>query len=345
MSYKFDFNKEAQNTLEQYGFALSNTLLVHFKANAGREGLSVLCDDDSRKKTVEDVEVRKFLAHRIEKVRKRRAPEAAHHAASGMRSVVFSDDMDLSDIGDGQDPDKIRSFLFDHETLGHCATAGGLTDIDIGCEMKADSSATLHHIKRFKEDGAELAEHIAWFRAMEMLTHNNADHMTAQVIDHIIYNISPQALSATNPKDMLERADNLAADHRPPSLGVEKALSTYTFLKGNTSPTSLMRNDMELLHKTASTALQSPDWFSFYIGARFFQPFLKPEGVTIQDINIKLDEDTRQNYADRIMSAAYKFKLNDLFIQTQINVRDISERPALKAQVLAARNNPQPNTA
>ena len=67
------------------------------------------------------------------------------------------------------------------------------------------------------------------------------------------------------------------------------------------------------LNLIADTCLNAGGDFSFYIAAKFFQPFLHPDGIVYGGSLVKLSPESRQAYADQIGPQAAGLTLRRIF--------------------------------
>lgn len=141
-------------------------------------------------------------------------------------------------------------------------------------EAIADTFSGIAHLRRFNNDPT-LLQHLSWVRTYMALAHGDNEHLTSPAVDRLIYDSKSVDFRSTTLSQDLLRVKNYALDQ---GLTIEQAEGIHKALTRNGTDFLTNPNTLRLL---AETALGSDSKWVFYVGARFYQPFLYPEGTLV----------------------------------------------------------------
>ena len=168
-------------------------------------------------------------------------------------------------------------------------------------EYTADAYAALRFFQRFGREAADLLSMISWNRAYDAVTAGNTDNLTTPVLDKIIADSEHRDFSQMSPAETIELADRYAKEWTP-------EVPVLTSLR------SVFAQGMKIsFSPLAETCLAAPDIFSFYVGAKFFQPFLHPDGIVYDGQTIQMPDEDRQHYAAAFNARASGTGLREIF--------------------------------
>lgn len=314
--YSFDFEKEVEQAFNDFPQLRSSTVFVDAEQPSeihSRSGSAM------RDYAATDI------SSQIEKWIKEKKSSVVFHASFGssvFHAVLLNERHDISII---YPPDVNKAFTLDHE-MGHALTAW--PNSEIGWENAADAFAAIRHLQRFGNDPRMLVV-LSCFRSYETADRDNTSHMTMPVINQIISDSKRFDFSSLSPEETVKAAEDYAREYTP-SLSDEKyALSfAHTALPFY----RILRSKKRRLEFMASTALTTPDRFSFQIGLSAFRPFLDPEGAMLEGRHIKFDLKTREKFRAAFVERARYFWLDGLASELEEN----------KADMLAAVSTPAP---
>ena len=201
---------------------------------------------------------------------------------------------------------KEKKSLMQLFTLYH-ETAHGLIEGDFKeCnnhpfrESTADAFTALSFFQRFGNSAGNILSMISWQRSINAVF-GETKHLTTTVLDKIIVDSATRDFSKLSPEETVELARTYAEEWTPKLSVLSEAMPFFTqecglnFLLGR------------------ETGLASASNFAFYIGSKFIQPFLNPEGVVFNGQTIRLEEDKRQEYARVIKERVSKMTFRDIF--------------------------------
>jgi hypothetical protein len=196
---------------------------------------------------------------------------------------------------------------FDHE-MGHLVTPTG-HDIRLN-ESSADAYMALRLFQRQGEAAADILSRFSDKRARDIFTDSTYDsYLTGPVIDKIIKDSKAIDFKLLSPEETAKLASRYARENHPEYDAIRRACierSQYKYLQSALQyPSS--HNDIPRL--LAATVLASEHSLSFYIGARFFQPFLQAEGTYWADKKIILPDSLREELHANITERAKYFNL------------------------------------
>ena len=203
-----------------------------------------------------------------------------------------------------------------HETAHSLIRQGPSTDEDHPFrESAADAYAMLMLLQRFGRDVVPVLLFRSWDRSHSAMN-GQTKHMTTPVIDQIVADSARCNFSKMTQDDIIA----LAVDY------AEKWTPTPDMLAAVRSYAN--KNDY---FAAAATCLQSADKFSFYIGAKFFQPFLASEEFTLNGERLVFATEAEQRqYAEAIKKGATGMRLRDIFDEV---ARPRKAGPAINAAI------------
>jgi hypothetical protein len=212
---------------------------------------------------------------------------------------------------------------FDHE-MGHLLTPTG-HDIRLN-ESSADAYMALRLFQRQGEAAVETLSRFSDKRARDIYTDITYDsYLTSPVIDRIIKDRKTIDFKALSPEETTELASRYARENYPEYDALHRSRverSKYKYLKAALGYPS-QHNDLPQM--LATTVLASEHCLSFYIGARFFQPFLQAEGSYLSDKKIILSDSLREELHANITERAKYFNLQSSFQEFDTRKNGLTE--------------------
>lgn len=192
----------------------------------------------------------------------------------------------------------MRLFNLFHET-GH-----SLIDMDDinARESAADAYTAICFFQRFGSDAKDFLSQTSWLRSFETLV-GNTNHLTIPVLDKIIADSATRDFSKLSPEETMQLSKTYAEEWTPEASVLSIARPILTKHKSNVK--------IALFGDTCLSS--SADNLSFYVGSKFLQPFLNPEGIVFNDRASRLTEDKRKVYAQIIKERAFGITLRDVF--------------------------------
>ena len=206
----------------------------------------------------------------------------------------------------------LRLYTLYHETA-HALIDGVAVDDDHPFrECAADAYAAIRCFQRFGWDAGNLLSMISWGHAWEAVS-GATSHLTISVLDKIIADSAQRDFSKLTPEETVELAETYAKEWTP---DVSVLSATRAVFGQNSTDT--------VITKLAETALSSSNNFIFYVGSKFLQPFLRPDGIIRDGVPFHLPEGKRQEYSALIKERASHMSLREIF-----NVAAVRAEPPL----------------
>ncbi|MEZ0260401.1 MAG: hypothetical protein ACAH80_05285 [Alphaproteobacteria bacterium] len=245
-----------------------------------------------------------------------------------IKALIFKDDESYFDKVPAKWRDTARTFAFFHE-LGHLMVQEGfdVTEDKPYGECYADAFATIRCIQKFGADDGFL-DSTAWARAYKFIHYNSSTHLTTTVIDKILEDSKTRDFSKLTPAETVEAAAQYARDNMPSVVQIATAKKNFKPLSGLLKYVN--QDKMDRLQTLASTTLAAGDRFTFYIGARAFQPFLNPEGVELNGSKLKLDFYERTRMSQDLPKRAERMGFDALAQSTKEKAKPAKAPPVLK---------------
>ncbi len=159
-------------------------------------------------------------------------------------------------------------------------------------ECAADAYAALVCLQRFGNDAAELLSLIGWGRIIKSIV-ADTKHLTTPVLDKIIADSATEDFSQLSQAEIVDLAKQYAKDWTPKASVL--AASRPDFVQNG------LLNWNKLVENCLSST--SSD-FSFYIGERFFHPYMNPEGRTFEGTRVTFPDDYRHSVDAAIQARA-----------------------------------------
>lgn len=204
-----------------------------------------------------------------------------------MDALIVSDVDPFSNILGTENREIVSLFSLYHE-FGHTQIPG--PDVDkthVMSEASADAYAAIRLLQRFGTSVVPFLSMISWVRCYRAID-GSPEHLTSPVLDKIIADAEIQDFSALSAGEAAVRADEYAKAWAPDEKVMERAIPDF------------QQQSAINMQQLFDTTLMSPDQFSFYVGAKFFQPFLCREGVLMKGKLIQHTERDIRNIARRI---------------------------------------------
>lgn len=212
--------------------------------------------------------------------------------------ISLRKDEPFTDAFDESNKSLMRLFGLYHETA-HIFISGPIADKDHSfCECAADAYAALRFFQRFGQEAESTLSMISWLRSFKALHKSDTAHLTTTVLDKIIDDSASMDFSALKPDETVILAAKYALEWTPPPDVLAAARKVF--------PSAGSIN----LKQISETCLTSPNDLAFYIGAKLFQPYLRPEGVIHDDEAVQLPDEVRLKLAALIEERAEKLTLS-----------------------------------
>ena len=192
-----------------------------------------------------------------------------------------------------------------HETAHLLIPGGPNVDKDHPFqECVADAFAALCLLQRFGQDAVPFLSMFSWLRSCAAITYKDTGHLSTPVLDRIIVDSASSDFSVLTVVETMERAEAYATAWTPDESMLTEARASFA---------AAMQDKAPCLDLIADTCLNAGSDFSFYIAAKFFQPFLHPDGIVYGGSFLKLSPESRQAYADQIGPQAAGLTLRRVF--------------------------------
>lgn len=321
-TYKFDFRTEVERLREDYAVLRDITWFFEVKITPAQtprdqtfidflHEITGAAPPDYIKRAYTDA----FEKHTHQKFRIDPTHSSFSLGASSLDMAPFStahhvcvrEEEPFTAFGGDEMRDFLRLFTLLHES-GHVQFNTAPT------EASADAFAALHVLARFGDEAADMLSLIRWYRTAVMMKYGDINHLSTAMLDKIIFDSKQEDFSRLSPDDTLVRANEYARLYtlRPPeAVPPKESADVYRavmLVAGNYPDKG---ND--LFKTLCETCLASSTDYAFYIGAKFFQPFLHPDGIEINGTPIRLDETLRQQIAAQLEARAARIDFNGMF--------------------------------
>lgn len=214
---------------------------------------------------------------------------------------ITANENDIYAFGE-KNKDLMRLWILYHEA-GHTLVAGADIVRDENHpfgEGAADAFAALLFLQRFGLEARDFLSMKSWSRAFEVVR-GDTSHLSTMVLDKIIADSAHEDFTQLSPAETIKLAEAYAKAWTPK---IKTLTATRAFFRRNKS----LRYS-ELLRES----LASPSAPIAYMGAKFFQPFLQPQGAVLNGQKRKLDRVARQEFAAAIEERAARVTLHDMF--------------------------------
>ena len=198
-----------------------------------------------------------------------------------------------------ENKEMMRLFMLYHET-GHVMLPDGpVVDNDHPFkECSADAYAALRILQRFGREAEPFLSMVSWQRTLNAII-GDPSHLTTAVFDRIIADSAMQDFTQLTPAQITKLAKKYAEDGTPEDAIFTEAKDLFVHGPKINFP------------RLAETCLSSSNQFAFYIGAKFFQPFLEPQGVILNGRQMALTDGNRQEYAGLIEAGSISAAFSD----------------------------------
>ena len=224
--------------------------------------------------------------------------------------VCVREKEDFTEMFGEKNKEMLRLFLLYHETA-HALISG--PDVDHNHPYKecaADAYAALRLFQRFGRGAGPLLSMVSWYRAYGALIADTG-HVSTPVLDRVIADSASRDFSKLNAGGTIALAQSYAEEGTPTRWMLRKLRQIFARYQSRAkSP-----HHASLLMDTALQKLgsRSGSQFAFYIGAKYFEPFMHPGGVEFDD-GLKKDKadnnpQTQTHYRELIGNCADTTKL------------------------------------
>jgi hypothetical protein len=217
----------------------------------------------------------------------------------GHRVSIVENEAAIESLGK-KNKDLMRLWILYHET-GHALIPGH--DVDNNHpfrESAADAFAALLFLQRFGPEAKDFLSKMSWNRAFEAVR-GDTSHLTTFVLDKIIADSAHEDFYNLSLAETIKLAETYAKKWTP-------KIKTLSAIRG-----FFRRSKSQRYSETLQECLASPSAPIAYIGARFFQPFLKPNGAVLNGVKLQLDRTARREFAAAIKEHTTKTTLHDMF--------------------------------
>lgn len=243
------------------------------------------------------------------------------------RYILLTENDAFSKWFEEKDKSMARAHTLDHE-VGHVLVPGGYEtayEDNPFSECAAEAFAAIRCFQRFGDDANEFLSRASWVYAYNFLHKNSSDHMVVTVIDKIIEDSRLEDFSKLTPMQTIERAERYAKMLTPSQENLVALRETYASFKDKMTWGADKKLDLLL-----NTCLATSNDFAFYIGAKFFQPLLNPDGVILSGQHFALEKSDCEDYSHRIEARADQAAVTNIF-----NEKAMVEQNIIKQTLLA----------
>ena len=322
--YRFDLAVEARNILRDYPQLDGHTVFVSADAPADIVG-SMRDLPQSYRKIMPG-----HVANYIERALNKKTSMAyAEQVQDGMTGTSFPVNVVVllptppKDIAEAHERDFRDHFILNHEA-GHLLlpyTPESRLPRYPYSECLADAFATIRSMQKFGADDA-IHNKLSATRALGFMLSGNSNHLTTTVTDRILDEAKRQDFSALGFDETLTAAHLYAKALTPRIEELEQAEESYAriadYMRANPAADKL-----EIFGLVGQTCLATSDKFSFFLGAKFFQPFLNPDGMMLAQNGIILAPEQRLLLVDTFIEKSRGFRLDTLAAQFMENRVDV----------------------
>lgn len=200
-------------------------------------------------------------------------------------------------------------------------------------ECLADAFATIRAVQKFGADTA-IYDRLGAMRSVGFMLSGNVRHLTTTVTSRIMEDAQRRDFSLLDPDKTMRASKKYALAFTPRPGDLARAEQSYSaiadYMRGNTAVDKL-----QLLGLICNTSLSTADRFSFYLGAKFFQPMLHPGGAALAQNDIFLDPALRDALIDQFAARSKDFRLDALAAQFMENKSDATTQKLQNPPLLA----------
>lgn len=295
-NYNFDFAQEAEALRRELGALLDKTLFVNVDITGSdsldaQAVLSQVIGDErlaaynlsgiytAITKTYSDDPGKSSTKYRMDL-----GDGAAAHA------IVINNGNPYEGILGEENRSLLGLFFFYHETA-HVLISGNKPEKeenDPFLECAADAYAALHLLQRFGRKAAPLLSMISWYRSYAVIAEQDTAHLSTTVLDRIIADSASHDFSRLTPVRMIELAEAYAKEGTPAPVMLSRARSVLRDAWEHTSP--------DEAHLILDAALRSKSELVRYIGAKYFAPFMQPQGVDFDGEKFRYSRQAQNHY-------------------------------------------------
>lgn len=307
-AYRFDFKIETDRLQREFGAAASSILFAEVDVTPEKISIQQIVGDDALK--TED-SLRLVRGDIIQKFREDPDHSSYFQQVSNSETLAYS----YGYVAFRKEKQSYRLFGAGNTYLCRLATlyhemghalmrhGDGVDNDHPFQECVADAFTALSLLRRFGNDAIPAISLRSWSRAFEALGQGSTKHMTTPVLERIIADAAMGDFSHLTTDGMIKRAISYAENWTPTP-------DMLALLRSCVVPEE---DSFGTAFGAADTCLGAPDKFSFFIGAKFFQPFLHPEGIVFGDQGLQIDEGHRKYCAELIRERAAGLHLGDIF--------------------------------
>ena len=294
-NYTFDFDKEVDDLRHSLGFAnRSGILFADVNVSAGHVKIKSI-KGGWLSKALSSSDVRHEANQQYKK-----KPNFSSYCSTDDRYIFLRENDSFNESFGEKNKSPMLLFSLYHET-GHALIPSPSVDDDhpFG-ECAADAYAALRLFQRFGQEAGPLLSMISWHRTLEAVG-DSTSHLSTAALDKIIADSAHRDFSKLTADETIALAITYAKEWTPePSM-----LSAVR---------KVFRHEGQIkLEVFSETCLATSNNFAFYIGAKFFQPFLQPEGVSQNGTTIQLFDDDKREYAAALQERAATLSLSKIF--------------------------------
>lgn len=236
--------------------------------------------------------------------------------------IAFPEDAQLFAMFGEANRSLMKLFFLYHEA-GHALVLKGLdADRPPLKESAADAYAALRLLQRFGAAAVPFLSQFSWLRANQAVAGGDTMHLTTTVLDKIILDSAQRNLSRLNHDEIIQLARTYAKALAPKKRTLTSAEKIFAHVRKNIPAGEAP----EIAHVLASGSLAAqPDNFSFYILAKYAQPFfLATENFIFNGKRVKAkDPDYHAQMRAQAETRLKGMRLRDVFNSKTLSSTEI----------------------
>jgi len=291
--YKFDFAKEALQILRELGDA---DRLITF----AEVGINRRRDEPAEILQITEGRFTQAVSNFIKDLYRENPGIGSCHGmidpffGLGEFVSLYKDEAGIGAFGKKY-KDLLRLLILYHEA-GHIAISQDYSKAKNECA--ADAYAAIRLLQRFGNDAVPLLSMWSWFRAWNAALHGDREHLSTIVIDHIIDKARQGNYDGLTHDQVVKYARDYARFAGPSERELRKLKKAFKKIPEQEKYTPAMA------HSILEAGLRSKSQLAFYIAAKFFTPFMNPEGVEFYQQLSRYDAEMQNHYKTLIESRA-----------------------------------------
>jgi hypothetical protein len=312
-TYTFDFEREVQRLTRELGPKADKILFVDIDI--------VQPDDGGKPKAVPSHVIAGRLIDRYHVSRAResiihsytREPKSSSRKESIMsgdvsvgNAVIINNNAPINESLGAKNEHLMLLFSIHHEA-GHALIPRGdiKTDEDHPLrECEADAYAALQLLRRFGKEALPFLSMVSWYRSYEAIVYGTG-HLSTTVLDRIILDAASRDFSTLTSAAIIKQASAYAKVGTPTAEMLQEARGVFKQAWDNaTHPHSA--------HLAIETILRHRSQLACYIGAKYFDPYMHPNGIDFNNESLRYDSKTQKNYRKLIKKNVNRRNVPDI---------------------------------